>query len=962
MQINMPVTNVEHPIMESDSIVSKTDLKGIITYVNEDFLRISGFTEEELIGAPHSIVRHPDMPPEAFEDLWKALKSGRPWTGVVKNRCKNGDYYWVLANAAPIYENNHLVGYMSVRSKPGYEQVKAATGAYKLFRDGKAGNLEIRDGKVVKSTLLTKLDLFKHLNIQSRLATVIATASILLLVVGGIGLFGMSKAHDGLRMVYQNRTLPLTQLSSIQKMLLANRLRITASLSAKTPDEIQKNTAEVEQNIAEITKIWDMYITTTLSPEEKALADKFAENRKHFVLEGLKPAIAALRANDRVLANNIIVDKIRPLYEPVDEEIQNLTQMQANIAKLEYEVSESRYNNTRNIAIGLIATGIIMILWIGIVLIRSIVRPLSTAVEHFGQLAQGNYYNNIETERQDEIGRVMDSLKAMQTKLGFDVAEIKRFSDENLRVKIALDSICTGVMIVDNDRNIIYTNKPVIDIVSRSETEIRKLSPGFSVANFLGANIDDFHKNSSHQAQLLSSLTDTYKAGLMLGNRSMVVTANPMFDAQGQRLGTVAEWQDRTAEVAVEKEVAAIVEASVTGDLSKRLDLQDKEGFILHLGEGMNKLMETSENALNEVVRVLGALSRGDLTETITNDYAGIFGQLKDDSNTTVEKLKDIISQIKEATDSINTASQEIAAGNNNLSHRTEEQAASLEQTAASMEELTSTVQQNTEHAKHANQLAVDASGIAGQGVKVVDQVVSTMESINEASRKVVDIIAVIDGIAFQTNILALNAAVEAARAGEQGKGFAVVASEVRNLAQRAAAAAGEIKGLIGDSVEKIEDGSKLATQAGLTMAEMVNSIRGVTAIMSEIRAASIEQSSGIEQVNQAIIQMDDVTQQNAALVEQAAASAESLEEQAQNLSVTVSSFKVDGNSQNSVNVFGSANGLQINSGVSCATAAKTQRGHNEQAVLDIRKSKISHTQKAATLIPQLSSDDWEEF
>jgi len=188
------------------------------------------------------------------------------------------------------------------------------------------------------------------------------------------------------------------------------------------------------------------------------------------------------------------------------------------------------------------------------------------------------------------------------------------------------------------------------------------------------------------------------------------------------------------------------------------------------------------------------------------------------------------------------------------------------------------------------------------------------------------------------------------------------VASEVRNLAQRAAAAAGEIKGLIGDSVEKIEDGSKLATQAGLTMAEMVNSIRGVTAIMSEIRAASIEQSSGIEQVNQAIIQMDDVTQQNAALVEQAAASAESLEEQAQNLSVTVSSFKVDGNSQNSVNVFGSANGLQINSGVSCATAAKTQRGHNEQAVLDIRKSKISHTQKAATLIPQLSSDDWEEF
>jgi methyl-accepting chemotaxis protein len=956
MQINMPVTNVERRIMESDSIVSKTDLKGIITYVNEDFLRISGFTEEELIGAPHSIVRHPDMPPEAFEDLWRALKSGRSWTGLVKNRCKNGDYYWVQANAAPIYENDQLVGYMSVRNKPGNEQIIAAAAAYKLFRDGKAGNLKIQDGKVVKSTVLTKLDLFKHLNIKSRLATVVAIASILLSVIGGIGLFGMSKTHDGLRMVYQNRTLPLTQLSSIQKMLLTNRLRITASLSATT-EEIQQNAAEVEQNIADINKIWDAYITTTLSQEEKALADRFAENRKRFVLEGLKPAIAALLANDRILASNIVADKIRPLYEPVDEGIQKLAQMQANIAKLEYEASESRYTNIQNIAIGLIATGIVMILWIGIVLIRSIVRPLDTAVKHFGQLAQGNYSNVIEAERRDEVGRLMDSLKAMQTKLGFDVAEIKRFSDENLRVKIALDSICTGVMIVDNDRNIIYTNKPVIDIVSKSETEIRKLSPGFSVAHFLGANIDDFHKNSSHQAQLLSSLNGTYKASLMLGDRSMVVTVNPMFDAQGQRLGTVAEWQDRTAEVAVEKEVSAIVEASVTGDLSKRLNLQGKEGFILHLGEGMNQLLETSENALHEVVRVLGALSRGDLTETITNNYSGIFGQLKDDSNTTVEKLKDIISQIKEATDSINTASQEIAAGNNNLAHRTEEQAASLEQTAASMEELTSTVQQNTEHAKHANQLAVDASGIAGQGVKVVGQVVLTMESINEASRKIVDIIAVIDGIAFQTNILALNAAVEAARAGDQGKGFAVVATEVRSLAQRAAAAAGEIKCLIGDSVEKIEDGSKLATQAGLTMTKIVNSIHGVTAIMSEIRAASIEQSSGIEQVNQAILQMDDVTQQNAALVEHAAASAESLEEQALNLSVTVSSFKVDGNLQSIAKLFGSANAPQLNSGFSRA------RGHNEQALLNIRKDQKSHTQKeAATLTPRFHGDDWEEF
>jgi methyl-accepting chemotaxis protein len=371
---------------------------------------------------------------------------------------------------------------------------------------------------------------------------------------------------------------------------------------------------------------------------------------------------------------------------------------------------------------------------------------------------------------------------------------------------------------------------------------------------------------------------------------------NPMYNGQGQRLGSVTEWYDRTAEVAVEKEVSAIVVAAIMGDITKRFDLQGKKGFLRELCESLNQFLHASETGLNEVVRILDALSRGDLTKTITNDYQGTFGQLKDNSNITVEKLKEIISQIKEATDSIHTASKEIAAGNNDLSHRTEKQAASLQQTAASMEQLTSAVQQNTENARHANRLAVNASDIAGKGVEVVGQVVTTMEGINEASRKIVDIISVIDGIAFQTNILALNAAVEAARAGEQGKGFAVVAVEVRGLAQRAAAAAGEIKSLIGDSVEKVEDGSKLVVQAGLTMEEIVHSIHGVSAVMAKISAASIEQSSGIAQVNQAISQMDDVTQQNAALVEQAAASAESLEEQAQNLSVTVGGFKVDDN------------------------------------------------------------------
>jgi methyl-accepting chemotaxis protein len=340
-------------------------------------------------------------------------------------------------------------------------------------------------------------------------------------------------------------------------------------------------------------------------------------------------------------------------------------------------------------------------------------------------------------------------------------------------------------------------------------------------------------------------------------------------------------------------DVNLLSNAAAEGKLSARADATKHKGDYRKIVVGVNDTLNSIVSPINEVIRVLSALAKSDLTEMITTNYQGSFAELCDNVNISVNNLAQAVNTIKEATDSINTAAKEIAAGNNDLSHRTEEQAASLEQTAASMEELTSTVQQNSQNAKQASQLAVNASATADKGVAVVGQVMATMEDINQSSHKIVDIISVIDSIAFQTNILALNAAVEAARAGDQGRGFAVVAIEVRNLAQRAALAAGEIKKLIADSVEKVENGTTLVTQAGKTMEEIVSSISGVTVIMSAISSASMEQTSGIEQVNQAITQMDDVTQQNAALVEQAAASAESLEEQTQNLSVTVGQFKV---------------------------------------------------------------------
>jgi methyl-accepting chemotaxis protein len=422
---------------------------------------------------------------------------------------------------------------------------------------------------------------------------------------------------------------------------------------------------------------------------------------------------------------------------------------------------------------------------------------------------------------------------------------------------------------------------------------LRDTAPGFDIERLMGSDITPLLQDPAQPREQLLQLDDASTRRLHLGARTVDVIVTPVRDAGGTQIGLVSEWQDRTTELAMEDEVTQVLEAAADGDFSRRIRTDDKQGFLLLLAESIDRLLASTSASLDAMQSVLHALAQGDLSRRIDADLRGVFGDMKASTNRTVDQIAATVGAIQTGAQAIDAAASQIAVGNQELSQRTEQQAASLEETASSMEELTSTVHQNADNARQANQLTISAAEVASQGGEVVGQVVHTMSGISESSRRIVDIIGVIDGIAFQTNILALNAAVEAARAGEQGRGFAVVASEVRSLAQRSATAAREIKTLIDDSVEQVGIGSQLVEQAGRTMQDIVSSVKQVAGLVADISQASQEQSAGIDLINQMITQVDEGTQQNAALVEEAAASARSLEQQSGHLVQTAAAFRL---------------------------------------------------------------------
>lgn len=777
----------------------------------------------------------------------------------------------------------------------------------------------------------------------------------------GTALFYMRDLNRATELVYVDKLKPGEVVLRIQTLMAESNLQIVSALlhdpagklAAKHDHPITTHTDRIVKNVDAINALWAQFVERELNDEEQRLAAEYLSARTVFIKESLAEASAALTAGDFDLAADLYIKTVRPAYAKASQTAEALRLYYEASGRQLYEGANATYESTSRLLVllALVVTALIAVF--SYLFTRSITRPLAGAVTVADAIASLHLDNQIDTSGRDQVSELMRALEKMQSELKTRIEGDRLAANETLRIKVALDVTSNSVMVADPDGNIIYCNAAVMEMMRSAESDLRKDLPSFRADAIRGSSFDIYHKQPSHQRNVLAALKATHRTEIKVGGRYFGLIASPIVNEHGERLGTVVEWRDRTAEVQVENEVSNIIADAVAGDYSKRLDTGKMNGFFKQISEGINDLLDANSRALVDVGAMLTRMSQGDLTQKIDTDYRGQLGKLKDDANATVDNLQEIIFSIKDATEAINIASQEIASGNQDLSSRTEQQASSLEETASSMEQLTVTVRQNSDSSRQANELASNAQQIAVKGGEMVGQVVQTMGAIHHSSNKIADIIGVIDGIAFQTNILALNAAVEAARAGEQGRGFAVVATEVRNLAQRSAAAAKEIKGLIADSVEKVETGNKLVDQAGRTMEEVVASIKRVANIMANISEASREQSSGIEQVGLAVSQMDEMTQQNAALVEQAAAAAESLEEQARNLMQSVSIFSLSDERQSAALAPAQARMSRPAS----ASIVRPALPHKQPVRLKPAMSKV-----AAHPLPVGDADEWAEF
>ncbi len=923
--------------------------------------------------------------------------------------------------------------------------------------------------------------MFKNAKIRTLLIINFSIIILLLFVVSGISLYGLNKSSESLKTVYEDRVIPANQLSDIRAFFQENQALLSRALIFQNDADVVTAAAnKIQQNLAESDKLWNAYLATFLTEEEKRLVVIAKTARQDCLSNLIEPALVAIKAQNFPELQRLLHEQASIVFPTLEKAMDSLNELQTVVAQEEFESAKARYQTVFDTILAAAIFSALIALFGGWRLMGRIVGPIARATDLVKQIAQGNLKAKIVSDNKDEIGVLIEAFKPMQTNLNSLISEMNSMATEHNEgdidstidaskfdgafeeIAININTMVAGHIALNkkamacikafgegdfeapleqfpgkkafinetiehvrtNLKNLIEDayllaaqaqegNLSIRADANRHQGDFRKIIAGINftldaivvpvqeaieqIKNYSHGDMSgklnaeykgdfaELKKRLNYLAMTMKGVIDScayvknehdkgnidieiaadrFKGdfGLMTSNinelvKSHIALQNRVVEiVQQYGKGDFSVGMDRlpgkkgqiTAAVdgvkasleSIQSEISVLAISAQSGQLSARAHADKFEYSFKDMVSGINATLDAVTGRLNVAAGYVQQIAHGDIPPKITDRYNGDFNTIKNNLNTCIDAINALIDDtkmlseaavdgriqtradasrhegdfrkiveginatletivtpiitVKSAVDSISTAAREISAGNADLSHRTEQQAASLEETASSMEELAATVKQNADNARQANQMALSASDVAVKGGSVVQQVVDTMYSINESARKIVDIISVIDGIALQTNILALNAAVEAARAGEQGRGFAVVASEVRNLAQRSAEAAKEIKGLIGDSVEKVEDGSKLVGEAGRTMDEIVNSVKQVTDIMANIAAASAEQSSGIEQVNQAVTQMDEVTQQNAALVEQAAAAAESLEEQADTLAQTVSQFRLE--------------------------------------------------------------------
>ncbi|MDP8566989.1 methyl-accepting chemotaxis protein [Methylophilus aquaticus] len=896
MKTNLPVTQHEVELKEGASIVSKTDLKGAITYVNREFLEVSGFAEFELLGKNHNIIRHPDMPPAAFEDLWRTVKAGNPWNGMVKNRCKNGDYYWVEANVAPVREGHTLVGYMSVRTKPSRQQIAQAEKNYQQMREGKATQ------PAWHARLIARLD---DLSISYKLSLAILFPVAMMISFGwmqhaehlfGTAMIGVIAAVVAGALA----SVKLTRSVKVMKEAINGLAGGNLGVSIEMLGNDECGTVMKALKAMQIKIGFDVNDARKLAEQAGRLQAALDQSATAFTYSDQYHYLQYMNAAAEKLWHEM-ADQLDKTHGGFEVSAMLGKQIGEYIPEPFRKTFNEQSNATRTLDLSMCGKRIQL----------TIVSVFTAKGEYLGRMTQWND-RTAEFSGQQEVFRLVSEAAA-----------------GNLSQRVNLDVLPAG-----------FVNE-----IGKGINQI--LDALITPLNVAASYVADISKG-----QIPAKITDHYNGDF-----------NTIKDNLNQCIDAVN---------ALIVDANLLSKAAVEGRLSVRADATKHNGDFKKIVEGVNATLDSVIGPLSVAAACVNRISKGDIPERIETHYNGDFNEIKNSLNTCIEAVNILVTDaeylteaaregrisvradasrhqgdfrkvvegvnstldlivepiaaVSEAVETITTAANEISSGNADLSARTEQQASSLEETAASMEELASTVKKNADNAKQANQLALAASGVATKGGEVVNEVVETMGAINESAKKIEDIISVIDGIAFQTNILALNAAVEAARAGEQGRGFAVVAGEVRNLAQRSASAAKEIKELISDSVSKTTEGTRLVENAGTTMDEVVSSVQRVADIISEISAASAEQTTGIDQVNQAVTSMDETTQQNAALVEEAAAAAESLVDQANQLADVISQFKLDGRVQSSAPSATQHRAVQTSSTASKSFTAKPTR------------------------------------